>query len=351
MKRFWLLLLLLALAAGGSGALAQEAAPDAENWQQISLEGVVCARGTPYSLFVHSGDPEKLMVYFQGGGACWDASTCKQGGTFDDSVQPGELDRYRGIFDFADPANPVADFSVVLIPYCTGDVHTGAQTRRFRDDGTPFTTEFNGFANAQAALAWTFEQFEQPSQLVITGSSAGAYGAVFHAPFLLDHYPDSDALVLGDAGIGVIPPEWNGLATWGTLENVFTGDNYGGVSAQAEFANTLYRSAAQAFPNARFAQFTTAADAVQAGFYLLQGGTGDWQAQMQAHLTTLATLPNFSAYVGWGAAHAILPTPLFYQMQVGGVSFRDWFAALVNDEPAVSVQCEDCETPELVGAS
>src|SRR5262249_12759079 len=36
----------------------------------------VCMNGTPYNFFVKRGSVNKLLMYYQGGGACWDALTC-----------------------------------------------------------------------------------------------------------------------------------------------------------------------------------------------------------------------------------------------------------------------------------
>lgn len=344
MKRL-IVLLVLVFVAGS--ALSQDATPPNGAWQQIELEGAVCARGTPYSFFSHVGDPDKLMVYFQGGGACWDASTCQPSGTFDDSVEPNDISFYGGIFDFTDSDNPVVDYSIVVIPYCTGDVHTGAVEREFSVGGEEFTIAFNGFANTQAVLDWTYEQYDAPSELVITGSSAGAYGAIFNAPYVLVHYPDARALVLGDAGVGVFPAEWDGLTLWGTADNLYSGEGYGDVEPSVDFASNLYQAAAAAFPNAQFAVYTSDSDFVQAGFYLMQGGAKDWSAIMRNSIVSLDELDNFRSYIAWGSTHTILASRLFYQMQVGGVSFRDWFAALIDGDSLPNVQCEDCEITEV----
>jgi hypothetical protein len=344
---FCALLCLLMVAA--SSALAQDATVEAGGaWQQIPVEGAVCARGTPYSFFAHEGNPDKLMVYFQGGGACWNADTCKEGGTFDDSVESDELARYAGIFDFEDARNPVADFSMVVVAYCTGDVHTGASTAQFTLGETTFTQHFNGFTNAQAVLEWVYEHYDSPEQLIITGSSAGAYGAIFNAPYILDHYPDAQAAVFGDAGIGVLPPNWDGFETWNVDANVAAVPGYTGVVAGEGFTNSLYTAAAHAFPQAAVAEYTSANDQVQMGFYFLMGGEDDWSAGMQARFAALDELPNFRSYIGWGATHTILVTPLFYAMQVEGVAFRDWFAALVNGDAVENAACEDCAVVEIV---
>src|SRR5664279_5325588 len=239
MKRAIFLVLLFSLCLAGT-VLAQEATPPSDLWQQFPVDGAICARGTPYSFFVHDGSSDKLMVYFQGGGACWNADTCKPGGPFDDSVDAHELDLYRGIFDFANPQNPVAEYTIVVVTYCTGDVHTGSATQTFDSGGTNLTIHFDGFTNAQAVLQWTYAHYPHPSRLIVTGSSAGAYGAIFNAPYVLAHYPDARAVIFGDAGVGVVAPKWDGFSTWNTANNLYTGGGYGSIVPGANFTDDLY---------------------------------------------------------------------------------------------------------------
>ena len=47
------------------------------DWQEIlPAANTTCSDGSPYSFFVRQGDPDKLLVYFQGGGACWFRENC-----------------------------------------------------------------------------------------------------------------------------------------------------------------------------------------------------------------------------------------------------------------------------------
>ncbi len=354
MKRafFWLLIVLV---LGVGVVSAQGDLPTLSDlgagWTQIPLPGAICARGTPYSFFVHPGDPAKLVVYFQGGGACWNAGTCKPGGTFDDSVDADELAAYHGIFDFDNPENPLADYSFVVIAYCTGDVHTGATSAEFTNGDQTFDIAFDGFTDAAAVLDWTYANYPAVDRLIVTGSSAGSIGAVFNAPYVLDHYREARALVFGDAYLGIIPDDWNGLQLWGTGANVPPLDAYANFTLDANFADQLYTALLQAFPNAVAAQYTSASDQIQMLYYLLQGGTMDeWTARRDANLAALDQLPNFRSYVGWGGIHTILALPLFYSMQVDGVRFRDWFADLVDGTPEASIRCSDCENKELYSA-
>lgn len=321
-------------------------------WTQIPLPSAICARGTPYSFFAHPGDPAKLVVYFQGGGACWSAGTCSPGGTFDDSVEADEINAaVNGIFDFANPENPLADYSFVVIPYCTGDVHTGAVNAEFTTDDQTLNIAFAGFTNAADVLDWTYANYTGVEKLVVTGSSAGSIGAIFNAPYVLDHYRAARALVFGDAYLGIIPDNWTGLQLWGTGANLPPLDAYANLTLGVNFADQLYTALLQAFPDAIAAEYTSAGDQVQMLYYIYQGGTMDeWTARRAAYLDDLDQLPNFRAYVGWGVSHTVLAFPLFYELQVNGVRFRDWFADLVDGAPEASVMCTDCTTPELYTA-
>jgi len=51
----------------------------------------ICARGTPYSFWARRGTVNKLVVYFQGGGACFSNLTCSPAvGAFKDRAGPGD---------------------------------------------------------------------------------------------------------------------------------------------------------------------------------------------------------------------------------------------------------------------
>ena len=51
----------------------------------------------------------------------------------------------NGIFDFADARNPLADYSFVFAPYCTGDVHLGTAAHEY---GPELTVQHKGAINA-----------------------------------------------------------------------------------------------------------------------------------------------------------------------------------------------------------
>jgi hypothetical protein len=112
------------------------------------------------------------------------------------------------------------------------------------------------------------------------------------------------------------------------------------LSTPADYTQRLYSSSAQLLPQRTFAQFTTASDVFQLGYYALAGGSSrDWPDLMRQSLDTLNQESNFRSYIADGGEHTILPFDRFYTTQVNGVRFRDWFANLIGGQPMENVAC------------
>lgn len=314
-----------------------------DGWNPIAPAGdTICSRGTPYEFFVRPADSEKVLIHFQGGGACWDETSCSvAGATFSDSINPP---RNAGIFDADNPDNPVADYNIIQVSYCTGDIHTGDETVVYNDE---LTIEHQGATNANAVIDWMFENYPDPEDVIITGCSAGAYGAIYHSYRIMSEYDDITISVVGDSGVGIASPDWLGLELWGTYDNVPTElQNIPGLDRPESFTTQYYIEAARAFPDNFFSQYTTERDEVQTGFFFFQGGIG-WTGQMYGALDQLnEEVPNFASFVAGGTGHCILPTPVFYDWGADGVAFDDWFGDIVANDTADSVACEDCEEVE-----
>ena len=143
-------------------ALAVQAADVTQStWTRVVTDaGTGCAFGTPFSFFHReSTSSDQLLIYFQGGGACWDWVSCS--GLFDSSVEPDEPREFRGIFDRADPRNPLRSYSAVFVPYCTGDVHIGDASRAYGSDGSRVVAH-RGYRNVSAVLQWLGERKLRP---------------------------------------------------------------------------------------------------------------------------------------------------------------------------------------------
>ncbi len=171
-----------------------------------SGDGPICIAGTPYRVFTKAGNPAKLMIFLQGGGACW------QGFYFcnilADSQPPPLAGPHSGIwvdsFDLGTESlpNPVGDWSVVYAPYCDGSVFTGDHA--LIDPSFPFAPFrlHRGLRNLSAAMDLAKDRFPNASRILVGGSSAGGVGAAGFAPFLARFlYGNAPKLyVFNDAG-------------------------------------------------------------------------------------------------------------------------------------------------------
>lgn len=333
---------LLALPAPG-GAGQSPSQPDGANWTRIEPGGDTrCGLGTPYSFFYRQGaDPARLVVYFQGGGACWDWVSCS--GLFDSSVEPDELSEYRGIFDREHPDNPFKNDGIVVVPYCTGDVHVGDASKRYGDDPSARPIEHRGARNAAAVLDWISARKLTPGTVVVTGTSAGSYGALFHAPAVARLFPDARIVLIGDSGVPLLSDNARVLEGWGSAAVLA---RLWGVEPREVDPGTALRDApvhlARAGDRVRLAQITSDRDSVQGAFYLVSGSPR-WREATYALLADVRRLvPRFRSFVVAGADHGLLPADAFYSYQADGVYLKDWVRRLIEGEAVDDVRCEAC---------
>lgn len=365
-------LFLAACSAAGEpvhAPVAEPLAPAPGGWVELTPQPVevdgrlvtpVCSSAPgadpAFRFWARRGASNRVMVFFDGGGACWDDVTCAiprlaAHGSDSDGLYKAELipadnpNAMNGVFALNNPRNPLRDWSFVFVPYCTGDVHSGSNTAHYRDpdDGSEYAIEHRGADNFAVILQWMRQNFDAPDALVVAGSSAGAYGAATHYAAIREAFPSGRALMLGDAGQGVTPPDFverrNSNWNYHLPENVFGAD--GALASDEDVVAML----AAHYPNDRFAQYTTAHDITQSSFYALMGVNNAcraWTQKMSRDLRTRQRTDNFRSYLADGQTHTIMRSSLFYSERSGGEPFAQWFAALLGDAPPENVGCERC---------
>ena len=380
---------LLAALLCAPAAQAHEAR--AGQWQKLeNLPAVVGADGQShtatcsgfpgtdpaFSFWAKKGKSKNLVVYFEGGGACWDNLTCtfpiapgmpsQVPQFFVPAIAPGSTPAtYDGIFKADNPANPVGDWSFVYIPYCTGDLHAGSSVQQYFNVGHPvlplpssFTLQHKGFDNFMVVLDWMKKHMKEPERVLVAGSSAGGYGASVNFPWVAKTYPEARMHVIADASQGVTTAAWDahtpGRGSW----NMQLAPWVFGSNPSAIAGPDLLAKGAQAYPRAKLSQFTTAMDGVQIGFYsVMKGYYGpggacpnpaiDWYQQMSTKLQSYdASLPNFRHYLAGGTYHTTLRSPTFYTEASGGTVYADWVANMLAPGKRAQRQwvSEDCPT-------
>lgn len=326
-----------------------------------------------FKFFVKGGPVNNLVVFFDGGGACWDTMNCIYVPTYspeaDETVEGLAL--AGGIFDLDNPANPFKDWNFVFIPYCTADIHWGSADKTYSGysgDG-PYTIHHRGFDNFLVVLKWITENFKKPQKIFVTGSSAGSYGALMGFPYIQEAYPKSMASMLGDAGFGVITDYFHNvqILNWGFSQNLpIWIPGFERPFSEYSIAE-MYRMIANYYPHRKFGQYTTAWDATQAFFYNVMINIYDpskwldftpvwcdWHEQMLDHAGLAAQAPNYRYYIGAGIDHTIMGYDKFYEEDSTGVPFVKWIKAMVGNQggthrhggiPWKNLECIDCEAP------
>ncbi len=332
-------------------------ASDLAQWEEIAPGGdTICARGAPFSFFVRSGDPAKVIIDFIGGGACWDGQSCAPGtATFNDSVDDVR-DRINGpltgVYNDANPENPYRDWTHVVIPYCSGDLHWGNATKNYRSpSGAQYTIHHKGAANTAAVLNWVKSNYTQPERLHVNGCSAGSYGSIFWTPFIQEQYQNAKLTQFGDAGAGILMPGFMsvGIRQWNFLP---AAPHWvpGLDPATTDYANLeldqLYNRVANHYPQMQLSQYTTSFDFVQTYFYLRMGGRQDnWNPSMRASFGRInASSPNFRSFIAPGDQHCSTVEDDFYSIRSGGTQLSSWLNSYINLAPVANVDCGDeCE--------
>jgi Pectinacetylesterase len=191
--------LALALVAAPHTASAQVVATGTPvpvgDWTWVPLPATRCRNGDPTGVGIRLGaKPEKILIWLQGGGACFNAVSCgaNQGkaglaefktrilGSWYTGPRPEE-----GLFEVTRAENPTGDYTQVFVPYCTGDFHAGNAP-----DTTVFgllkKQQFVGAHNTEIVLRYIAQRFatdvrKPGAHVVLAGDSAGGNGAGLNA--------------------------------------------------------------------------------------------------------------------------------------------------------------------------
>ena len=290
-----------------------------------------CLNGSQYMVSLHRGDPNKVMLYLEGGGACWDYNSCYNSIMAKSTANPVQI---GGILDTSNAANPFSDYSIVYASYCDGSVWSGDNDVAFTDTttGATVTTYFHGLANLSAAITLMKQNFINPNYLVVAGSSAGGYGTFMGYFVTRTQYPFTTVHVLNDSGVGLFNPTQttlfqNILTTW-NIKNIIPSD----CPKCSQQMSYLADWALDRDPNADFGFFSYYNDVV-IGSIFLQMNTNDFKNLL---LSVTGDIhhdhPNrFQRFFVNGSMHTVLELPSYYTMQVSGTTLTQWTADMVTD--------------------
>lgn len=311
----------------------------ANTWTWVDVPDAVCDDGSPTGIGVNFTSSSDLLIFLNGGGACWDLTTCFIANTATHgpfgSAQFGALTASGvltgSVLDRAAP-NPFGNFNMAYMPYCTGDLHGGDAVVAYGTSGSQRVMNFKGRVNMASYLKRLAATFPTARKVVVSGISAGGYGVMLNYDLVHSYFPKSKLYLLDDSGptlIGdaIIPQEraawfgaWNLTSTQGSVCPTCLGD-----------LSALPKALAAKYPTDRMALLSYTQDGVIRTYF------GQTEAEFQANLYSLAAskldpLPQARYYFVTGTGHTFLGKPSATTAQ--GVPLWTWITQFVNDDAA-----------------
>lgn len=187
--------------------------PEIGKWYRITPENTKSSDGSEWHGFFRTGSENKVVVYFFGGGVSIDEYTATRGGTFyAANCNMQDFIAERGIGS-RDKNNSFKDWTLLVIPYATGDFHSGTGEFQYTDNGKEKILYHNGYNNYSAFIEKAKKYIGSPDTLLVTGFSAGGFATSLLADDVIDRFPSAtNVTVCVDSSL-LLYDKWNKTAT------------------------------------------------------------------------------------------------------------------------------------------
>jgi hypothetical protein len=331
---------------GDSGiTLGSPITATANTWTWVPFPNAVCGNGTSTGIGVNlTGTPSsRVLLYLEGGGACWSDLTCFNLMTASyistgygeaeftvESTDVTYLAEPGGFFDRTASANPFKDYSYVYVPYCTGDVFAGDAVQEYSGG----TVHFEGWKNMGEYLSRIIPTFSGTDRVILGGSSAGGFGAALNwwrvqegfGSVRVDLIDDSGTAmpddILGDAGVGL---EQTWLSQW----NVGAALPPGCTTCAADLS-TIYGYYETAFPSHRGALLSYTEDSVLPTFFGIS--TAQFTEGLGEDIARyFAPTSNLKYFTNDAPGHVLFLTPT---LTTSSTTVQQFITQMVTDDPS-----------------
>ncbi len=335
--------------------------PEKMVWYRVPLERGLSGDGSEYYIYVKLADPDKLCVFFSGGGVAWNEYTAARpvtGGKVAAGLPNYYWNNLRpftqlmninvGITDIITDKNPFKDWSFVVITYATGDFHVGCNDYPYKsEDGKDEVLHFHGYVNFIESMKVSKKLFPNPSTLLIAGNSAGAFAVPALAGVVVDdYYPKARNITLFSDSGQLLYKHWRKTAKniWMSKESIWkplTGSNITldwykdlysryGDRFRYLYSSSIYDYLLSAYYNDIVNKKYETDTAVQEEYY----------KQLQEMIAELkAITPSFGMFINeWkiplvtkgGTVHTSVREPHFLLFTQDGITMAKWLEDAVE---------------------
>lgn len=327
----------------------------AGKWQWVPVPETKCRNGSATGFGVRiNPNSDQLVIYLQGGGACFNGTTC--------AINPSQFSALEfaawstasgssGFFDSSRSTNPLSDWNMVFIPYCTGDVHQGnAPSMDVPGLLSPKKQAFVGYANIGYDLKRIVPTFPNVRRVLLTGESAGGFGATFNYDRIAQAFCPKEVLLLDDSGPAMSDTYlapclqarwrqlWNFAATLPAACTACSAANGGGLVNLTSYLAAKY-------PTAHLGLISSTQDSVISAFFgygqnscsnidgvtpVPLSGTTFTAGLNELRQNNLAGSSAWSSYYINSVVHTYIGGAGFYGTTVSGVKLNDWVSAFLS---------------------
>lgn len=332
--------------------------PKVGKWYHISGGEMKSSDGSSYRAFFKKGSENKVLIYFAGGGMSINEDTARSG-EFNTKIAGIDvlanfMMNMGGLATDSD-SNPLRDWTIIAFPYSTGDCHTGTNEFKYTDkDGKERILYHYGYKNYSYVMQQVMKYggVNDPDSVIVTGYSAGAFGAAMLAEDVFTNYfPNTQSKnVLVDAAL-LLNDDWHSIAAdvWKTPTEI--SDRINGNNITQDCLASLHEKYGD---NVHILYDTSTRDGDMAkGQYFCDTGDGSieateemgdrYQALLKEHLPELKEKTGAYLFVWDGmswydkpinlTAHTIIATPNVYQaFEPQGKSISEWLNDAVNGD-------------------
>jgi pectinacetylesterase len=329
--------------AGGATPLDTPLEAKESTWTWVPFHNAFCADGSTTGVGVNlSKKSSRVIVYLEGGGACWNEVTCytlKTASNFEGGYGPTNFEaettsadylaKPGGFFDRAAADNPFKDYSYVYVPYCTGDVHGGDNTVTYGDH----TARHVGFKNMSAYLKRIVPTFPSADRVYLAGSSAGGFGAVLNWGQTQQAFGSVRVDLIDDSGTPM-PPDIDALGSGAGVEQSKQWNLPAalppGCADCAKGLDALFGYYAKAFPDHSGVLLSYTLDSVLPTFSGISADQFD--TGLEEDLATyFAPNPNLKSFLVDAAGHVLFFNPA---LATKGVTLNQFLTQMVTDDKA-----------------
>ncbi len=286
---------------------------------------------------------KKLLIYLEGGGACFNGITCATNPNGSDvSAEIATVEGLnKRIMSRENSNNRFKDWNFVYVPYVTGDVHMGNNQNANLPDGGPSEQKMMGYANLTAIVndLKDYAIRNDFDEILVTGISAGGFGVYLSFLQVAEVFPNIQLTALVDSGpifldTSLFTECFDDIIN-NTWKTPLPTDTEAYVDGSYPYVpQAIYEYTSKKYPNANFGLMSNYSDSVIRYFYGYPKSdcnavpgfvtAGEFRDGLMEIKSITDDLPNWSVYFTEGTGHTYLGGDTYENTSVNGIALNDW---------------------------